>query len=385
MLPAFYEEFEDAFGEPAWPELVKLLERSRIPTKYELAVACRHAEEAKRIMGLVVWIANSVKSARPLGGDNRGWTARDADAPPWWPEHCRAVFERFRDDQRTALSVLGLDRPARIEELPSILAAKAASVRSAGRPFTLEYPALERPNDVDLDSQVVHAKSLTVFPGYDLMEDCLDTDTELGTKIAEFDPLAVLAKLLEEHPEGGPDADDAIDEAYFAYPDDFEEELSNFIKVLESPLARIAQMHKKLAKATGCQLHEATMFLLCDIPPVLPVVEFKIDESALDSTGDTTVRMIVGSTRVSGRSVAAAYEVFLDTLGTSNRVHRPRRGTPMKADAFHTALQANAGPRKRVTWQESFKAFDAVNPGIYRNWRSYAETIRRHWRQNSVK
>ena len=168
------------------------------------------------------------------------------EVPEHWRHQCERLFATYQEDAAVALLILGLEKPLAPEKLGDYLTKVAAHERKEG---DLEYVAY-------LDD-LGNARSVKLHRGYHQQE--LREAVKRG-EVKRF-PAARPAGMTEvewrANPQAKPGRDLFID----------------WVAPRQNRLCRIADLARKIAKQSGCDEAEATMFLLCDLVPQLPWLE----------------------------------------------------------------------------------------------------------------
>lgn len=242
-------------------------------------------------------------------------------SPDDWQETSRRVFDGLRDLQREAWKQLRSRRALSPEQLKARLERLRSRERPEGDRLLLHYPTGSEPPWAYLEAR-------------------------LGFSRTEWE---------ERFFSGDPDLHDWVAERL-------------------QPLAALSRLQDHVQNVTGVAPWEATSFLVCDVVPLLPRVR-------VDVPGERgPVRLLIGAPVISGEEVRLEYEARLAALGVaSGSARKPsRRSNADVADEFERAYRRPDPERggKTPTYEETFEAFNREHPGLYRDYKSFAETVR---------
>lgn len=352
----FWDALADDLGEVAIPDEIRaLLEREKGFSSAMGVWRTGDASERSRTMALLRTIARpAVGAAGMRSGDV--WQSQDAVPPAWWNAYSRSVFALFRDEQRLALSLLGVGHPVAVADLDRVIKAKRVTERVAGDRLTLRYPV----------ATPLEAVGIPVYGGEKeegISTEQFEMEANLDAKVSP-----ILEAMTKE--KRGWSVRQLISRLRLGIVDS------------RQSLARIASLQDDIAEETGCRPWEATAFLLCDVVPDLPFVRIeRLQDWALEHrpAGDGPIRITVGSPKVPASAIAAAYSKYLaDDTSQPERSRRSRSAAPLiAADFVRDCRRRVAAEGRTASWTEIWEAFRTLHPDAYGSLKSFRQTVYR--------
>lgn len=318
--------------------------------------------------------------------------------PEWWRARHRVMFERLRGLQSEALRLFGVDQPIPQEDVAGHVERLRQGVRACGKSATLAYPvdfSFSGGSTIVVDTtftvSAVTAGTTTVIDAATTGFVPVDAATTT-LAVLPFDAAGVtlpLARIGEEVVWSGIDDADRshppeqvlpISSTIVSAAADYEE---FWLRSLQgSPLYRVALMESAVVSRTfGCNLHEAGLFLLCDIVPEahwIQVTEDLSDFQVAWGMRAAPVHIAVPSGEVPVSEVAAAYAAHIGMFSPEGRPRTsPKSEWPSRVVAFVLQYRREHGGRAHM--DEIYEAWKDENPDcpVYPTLQSFRVTFNR--------
>ena len=393
--------------DPFWKEV----ERCRgpvTPRLRELPVLrqCRDrfassSDNAKRdqALGLALQILAAAETVAADKAETQLRLRHRPTPPEWWCARHRAMFERLRVLQSEALRLFGVDQPIPRERVAEHVERLERDVRPCGKSATLAYPD-DSPPKLGLTGITSEptAGVAWLLPATFTAEVVRSTITADEVAAQPFDPSSPATMPWWPYCQGLTQRIvwSGIDDADLALPR--EQEIRTIFSSSESarayserlwleslqgsPLYRVALIESAVVSRTfGCDLHEAGLFLLCDIIPEahwIEVTQGVFDLEVASGMRAASVHIAVPSGEVPVSEVAAAYAAHIGMFSAEGRPRTsPKSDWPSRVVAFVLQYRREHGGRPRMA--EIYAAWKAENPDcpVYPTLQSFRVTFNR--------
>ncbi len=302
--------------------------------------------ESELALGFVLDVRRSQEGAgrqRPRGKPDE---LAPVEIPEHWRRQCERLFDAYREEAAVAKLILGLEAPLDAGSIGAYLEKVGAHERHEGDAEEIAY----------LD-ELGSLRHVRIHRGYAQRE--LRDAIRRGEvrRMPAARPQGMSEREWRANPEAKPGRNLWID----------------WVAPRVNRLCRVADLARKVAKQTGCEEAEATMYLLCDLVPQLPWLEAAVTK--YDSGRRNAFTIYVGSPLVSAEDVRRFYLQVREaaahpTIGGETK--RGRKPWTYELLSFVEERRAKWWPWKDIfeEWNEQFpdhpyKSLPAMQRSFY--------------------